>query len=54
VEDTGYAFDDLKKFDDLKEMGYPSELIEALLRITKRDGEFQQEFAKQAGRHPVA
>lgn len=54
MEDTGHAFDDLKKFDDLKEMGYPSELIEALLRVTKRDGESHQEFAKWAGRHPIA
>ncbi len=48
VEDTGYTF------EDLEEMGYPSEVIEALRHVTKRDGESYADFAKRAGRHPVA
>jgi (p)ppGpp synthase/HD superfamily hydrolase len=48
VEDTDYTF------EDLEEMGYPDEVIEALRHVTKRDGESYADFAKRAGRHPVA
>lgn len=48
VEDTGYTF------DDLREMGYPAEVIEALRHLTKLGGESYQEFAERAGRHPIA
>jgi len=48
VEDTSYTF------GDLEEMGYPSEVIEALRHMTKRDGESYQEFAERAGEHPIA
>ena len=48
VEDTGYTF------EDLEEMGYPDEVIEALRHVTKRDGEPYADFAERAGRHPIA
>ncbi|MCS4181634.1 (p)ppGpp synthase/HD superfamily hydrolase [Salinibacter ruber] len=48
VEDTEHTF------GDLEEMGYPDEVIEALRHVTKRDGESYADFAKRAGRHPVA
>jgi (p)ppGpp synthase/HD superfamily hydrolase len=48
VEDTGYTSGDLEERD------YPSEVIEALRRVTKRDEESYQEFADRAGRHSVA
>ncbi|MCS3715470.1 hypothetical protein GGP64_003324 [Salinibacter ruber] len=48
VEDTDYTF------EDLEEMGYPSEVIEALRHVTKRNGESYADFAKRAGQHRVA
>lgn len=48
VEDTDYTF------EDLEEMGYPDEVIEALRHVTKRDGESYADFVKRAGRHPIA
>ena len=48
VEDTDFSF------DDLRERGYPDEVIEALRHVTKQDGEPYQEFAERAGQHPVA
>ncbi len=48
VEDTEHTF------EDLEEMGYPDEVIEALRHVTKRDGESYADFAKRAGRHRVA
>ncbi|MCS3708106.1 (p)ppGpp synthase/HD superfamily hydrolase [Salinibacter ruber] len=48
VEDTDYTFEDLEK------MGYPSEVIEALRHVTKRDGESYADFAERAGGHPIA
>jgi len=48
VEDTSYTF------DDLVEMDYPDNVVEALRHVTKRDGESYQEFAERAGRHPIA
>jgi Guanosine polyphosphate pyrophosphohydrolases/synthetases len=48
VEDTGSGF------DDLRERGYPGEVIEALRHVTKRDGESYGEFAGRAGQHPIA
>ena len=48
VEDTDYTF------EDLEEMGYPDEVIEALRHVTKRDGEPYADFAERAGRHPIA
>jgi hypothetical protein len=48
VEDTEHTF------EDLEEMGYPDEVIEALRHVTKRDGESYADFARRAGRHRVA
>lgn len=48
VEDTEYTF------EDLRDMGYPDEVIEALRHVTKRDGESYQVFAERAGQHPIA
>ncbi|MCS3629018.1 hypothetical protein GGP53_002897 [Salinibacter ruber] len=48
VEDTEHTF------EDLGEMGYPSEVIEALRHVTKRDGEPYADFAERAGQHPIA
>lgn len=48
VEDTAHTF------EDLRERGYPEEVIEALRHVTKRDGESYGEFAERAGQHPIA
>ncbi len=48
VEDTGYTF------EDLEEMGYPDEVIEALRHVAKRGGESYADFARRAGGHRVA
>ena len=48
VEDTGYTL------DDLREQGYPSEVIAALRHVTKKDEESYTEFIKRIGRHPIA
>ncbi|MCS3708094.1 (p)ppGpp synthase/HD superfamily hydrolase [Salinibacter ruber] len=48
VEDTGYTF------EDLEEMGYPDEVVEALRHVTKRDRESYADLTRRAGRHRVA
>ncbi len=42
------------RFDDLRERGYPGEVIEEPRHVTKQDGEHYREFARRAGQHPIA
>ena len=48
VEDTG------RSFDDLRELGYPDEIIKALDCLTKRDGEPYDAFVERAASDPIA
>ncbi|WP_119841755.1 HD domain-containing protein [Salinibacter ruber] len=41
-------------FDDLRERGYPNEVIEALRHLTKRADESYQEFVDRASQHPIS
>lgn len=47
IEDTGYTF------EDLEEMSYPGEVIEALRHVSRRDGEPYADFTKRPGRYPI-
>jgi (p)ppGpp synthase/HD superfamily hydrolase len=48
VEDTGQTL------DDLREMGYPDEILAALDCLTKRDGEPYEAFVERAASDPIA
>jgi (p)ppGpp synthase/HD superfamily hydrolase len=48
VEDTDYTFEDLRR------MGYAEEVITALDRVTRRDGETYDEFVTRSRAHPVS
>ena len=48
VEDTG------RTFDDLRELGYPEDIIKALDCLTKRDGEPYEAFVERAASDPIA
>src|SRR3954451_2647276 len=48
VEDTG------RTFDDLRELGYPEEVLKALDCLTKRDGEPYEAFVERAASDPIA
>lgn len=47
VEDTSYTL------DDLRDRGYPAEVLAALQSVTKRDGEDYAAFAARAGENPI-
>jgi (p)ppGpp synthase/HD superfamily hydrolase len=48
VEDTDYTA------DDLKEMGYSDEIVEALVCLTKREGEHYEQFIDRVKTNPIA
>jgi (p)ppGpp synthase/HD superfamily hydrolase len=48
VEDTGVTL------DDLRDAGFPPEVIEAVDILTKREGESRLDAAERASRNPVA
>jgi (p)ppGpp synthase/HD superfamily hydrolase len=48
VEDTDWTF------DDLKNEGFPAEILVALDCVTKREGELYEEFVKRSGSNPIA
>lgn len=48
VEDSPYTF------DDLREMGYPEEIIHALDCLTKREGENYEDFVERSQSDPIA
>jgi (p)ppGpp synthase/HD superfamily hydrolase len=48
VEDTG------RSFDDLRDLGYPPEILAALDCLTKRDGEPYAAFVERAASDPIA
>lgn len=48
VEDTDYTF------DDLREMGYSEDIIEALDCITRRDDETYERFIERSMPNPIA
>jgi (p)ppGpp synthase/HD superfamily hydrolase len=48
VEDTG------RTLDDLRELGYPEEILAALDCLTKRDGEPYEAFVERAASDPIA
>ena len=48
VEDTG------RTFDDLRQLGYPEEIIAALDCLTKREGEPYEAFVERAASDPIA
>ncbi len=48
VEDTDYTF------DDLKNMGYPQEVIEALTYLTHEPGVTYQDYVKNIKNNPIA
>lgn len=39
---------------DLKGAGFPDEIVEAVVALTKRGGEAYQDFVRRAGAHPLA
>jgi len=48
VEDTDWTFDDLKK------EGFPSEVLDALDCVTKREGEAYEDFVRRSASNPIA
>jgi (p)ppGpp synthase/HD superfamily hydrolase len=48
VEDTG------RSFDDLRDLGYPEDVLRALDCLTKRDGEPYEAFVERAASDPIA
>ena len=48
VEDTAYTLDDLHR------LGYPDEAIEALHRLTRRDGEPYEAYIGRVAGNPIA
>jgi (p)ppGpp synthase/HD superfamily hydrolase len=48
VEDTG------RSFDDLRDLGYPEDILRALDCLTKRDGEPYEAFVERAASDPIA
>jgi (p)ppGpp synthase/HD superfamily hydrolase len=48
VEDTDWTFDDLRR------EGFPEELLEALARVTKREGEDYEAFVRRSASNPLA
>ncbi len=48
VEDTGYTF------DDLRALGYPAEIVEALDGVTRRPEESYDQFVERAAVNPIA
>jgi (p)ppGpp synthase/HD superfamily hydrolase len=48
VEDTGYTF------DDLRALGYPAEIVEALDCVTRRPEESYEQFVDRAAVNPIA
>jgi (p)ppGpp synthase/HD superfamily hydrolase len=48
VEDTG------RTLDDLRDLGYPAEILAALDGLTKRDGESYEAFVERAAADPIA
>ena len=48
VEDTPYTLDDVRR------LGYPNEAIEALDRLTRREGEAYEEYIGRIASHPIA
>lgn len=48
VEDTSYTF------DDLRALGYPAEIVEALDRVTRRPEESYEQFVERAAANPVS
>jgi (p)ppGpp synthase/HD superfamily hydrolase len=48
VEDTG------RTPDDLRDLGYPAEILAALDCLTKRDGESYEAFVERAAADPIA
>lgn len=48
VEDTGHTF------DDLRALGYPAEIVEALDCLTRRPEESYEQFVERAAANPLA
>lgn len=48
VEDTGHTF------DDLRALGYPAEIVEALDCLTRRAEESYEQFVERAAANPLA
>jgi (p)ppGpp synthase/HD superfamily hydrolase len=48
VEDTG------RTLGDLRDLGYPAEILAALDGLTKRDGESYEAFVERAAANPIA
>ena len=48
VEDTKYTF------DDLRTLGYPAEIVEALDCVTRRPEESYEQFVDRAAANPIA
>ena len=40
--------------DDLAAAGFPDEVVEAVIALTKREGETYEDFIRRAAVHPVA
>lgn len=48
VEDTDWTF------DALRQEGFPPVIIEALDRVTKRNGEEYENFVRRSAEHPIS
>lgn len=48
VEDTDWSFEDLRR------EGFPQRVLDALERVTKRDGEQYEDFVKRSAGDPLA
>lgn len=48
VEDSDWTI------EDLREKGFPEEVLEAVERVTNREGESYEQFIERAGKNPIA
>ena len=48
VEDTAYTL------DDLRQMGYPEDVLQAVDRLTRRDDETYEQYVERAAADPLA
>ncbi|MCX8073105.1 MAG: GTP pyrophosphokinase [Candidatus Binatia bacterium] len=48
VEDTSYTPDDLRR------LGFPVEVVDAVDALTRRPGELYEDFVRRAAAHPIA
>src|ERR1700693_2644795 len=48
VEDTDWTF------DQLRQEGFPQIIIEALERVTKKEGEKYEDFVRRSAEHPLS